>query len=72
MAIRPKWVQNKLGSSCVGALKKHPSEEHRTNVNNLKAHCNFFSRCNATSSNSDSSLSNYPGEATSHSESNIY
>ena len=72
--------ENKLGSGGNAALKKHKlSEEHKTNVNNLKACRNFFSPrnatlfspCNATSLNSDSSLLNYPGEATSHFENNI-
>lgn len=64
--------ENKLGSRVVvGAFKKHElSEKHKTNVNNLKACHNFFSPCNATLSNSDSSLLNHPIKP-SHSENNV-
>ena len=64
--------ENKFVLISVGALKKHElSEEHKTNLNNLKADCSFFSPHNTASLNWDSSLLNYPGEATSQSENNV-
>ena len=51
--------------------EKELSEEHKTNVNNLKACDNILNPCNATLSNSDSSLWNHPVEAIFYSENNI-
>ena len=64
--------EDKLGSSSVGALKKHElSEDHKTNVNNLKVCHDLCSSNNATLWNSSPSLLHRSGKATSHNEINV-